>query len=67
LPRTPHLVVAPSAKKTPLMPQAASVIPGLRKTVSDSHGAWLARHRDDEAGKQLAHSLGHLDDAAGAD
>ncbi|MBP6814377.1 MAG: hypothetical protein KA169_05800 [Burkholderiaceae bacterium] len=49
------------------MPQAASVIPGLRKTVSDSHGAWLARHRDDEAGKQLAHSLGHLDDAAGAD
>lgn len=40
---------------------------GLRKTVPGSAGAWLARHRDDETGKQVVHSLGHLDDVTGAE
>ncbi len=40
---------------------------GLRKTTAGSAGAWLARHRDDESGQQVVHSLGHLDDVAGAD
>jgi hypothetical protein len=40
---------------------------GLRKTTAGTAGAWLARHRDEESGKQTVHSLGHLDDVAPAD
>jgi integrase len=40
---------------------------GVRKTVPGTAGTWLARHRDDETGRQVVHSLGHLDDVSGAD
>jgi len=40
---------------------------GLRKTTAGAAGVWLARHRDEESGKQTLHSLGHLDDVASAD
>lgn len=40
---------------------------GLRKTAAAAAGVWLARHRDDETGKQAVHSLGHLDDVMSAD
>jgi integrase len=40
---------------------------GLRKTTAGNPGSWLARHRDDDSGKQVVHSLGHLDDVAPAD
>lgn len=34
---------------------------GFRKTSATSGGAWLARFRDDETGKQQVHSLGRIE------
>lgn len=40
---------------------------GLRKVGSSSPGAWLARFRDEDSGKQVVHSLGAFDDVTGAE
>jgi integrase len=40
---------------------------GFRKTTATAKGTWLARYRDQETGKQVVESLGHLDDVTSAE
>lgn len=40
---------------------------GLRKTASRATGSWLARHRNEETGKQAIQSLGYLENVTPAD
>jgi integrase len=40
---------------------------GLRKTTAASSGAWLARYRDEETGKQIVRSLGRLEEVLPAE